>query len=245
MMELNAPQHDTPEVITSTDTVLVLHKPAGLITHSDGRTKEPSLAEWVAEHYPALAEVGEPWISPQGEHVRVCGLVHRLDRATSGVILAAKTNAAFEHLKRAFKERRVEKHYCALVHGHVQADTGTIVAEIARSGEVPKRWYAKPTVPQDKRAAITHWRVLARHVAEIGGPTTCVDLQPETGRTHQLRVHLASIGHPIAGDQLYAPDRPALPDLDRLALHAYSVTVDDMTFVAPLPEVLDRVSGKF
>ncbi len=231
-----------PEVIAETDDVLVLNKPAGLITHSDGRTVEPSVAEWITDRYPMLADVGEPWVSPQGEKVRVCGLVHRLDRTTSGVLVAAKTNKVFTYLKGEFKERRVEKTYHALVHGRMEG-AGTIVAEIARTGTVPKRWYAKPRDQSHSRAAITEWRVIKNFEVD-GAPVTYLELTPKTGRTHQLRVHLTSIGHPMVGDHLYAPDRPTLLGFTRTALHAYSISLtlagEPQTFTAPLPADFER-----
>ncbi len=227
-----------PVVIAETSDALVLNKPAGLIVHSDGRTVEPSVAEWVAEKYPALASVGEPWVSPQGESVRVCGVVHRLDRTTSGVLLVAKTPEMFSYLKGEFKARRVEKTYHALVYGNVEGESGRIVAEIARTGTVPKRWYAKPREENHTRAAITDWRVLKR-LGAGDEQATYLELSPKTGRTHQLRVHLSSIGHPIVGDHLYAPDKPALFGFTRPALHAYSITLtldgSREMFTAPLP----------
>jgi 23S rRNA pseudouridine1911/1915/1917 synthase len=228
-----------PTVLSETSDVLILNKPAGLIVHSDGRTVEPSVAEWVAEKYPTLADVGEPWVSPQGESVRVCGVVHRLDRTTSGVLLVAKTPEMFLYLKGEFKARRVEKMYHALVYGNVKGESGRIVAEIARTSTPPKRWYAKSREESHLRAAITDWRVLKRF--ETGGePVTYLELSPKTGRTHQLRVHLASIGHPIIGDHLYAEGKPTLFGFTRPALHAYciSLTLDGARemFTAPLPQ---------
>ncbi len=229
---------DFPELIAETSDVLVLNKLAGLIVHSDGRTVEPSVAEWVAEKYPALVNVGEPWVSPQGESVRVCGIVHRLDRTTSGVLLVAKTPEMFSNLKGEFKARRVEKTYHALVYGNVEGESGRIVAEIARTGTVPKRWYAKPREENHPRAAITDWRVMKRLETD-GVPVTYLEFSPKTGRTHQLRVHLSSIGHPIIADHLYASDKPAFFGFTRPALHAYSITLTlDGTrklFTAPLP----------
>lgn len=227
-----------PHVIAETDDLLVLDKPAGLIVHSDGRTEEPSLAEWVAENYPELANIGEPWVSPQGEHVQVSGIVHRLDRTTSGVMLVAKNREMFTYLKNEFKERRVEKIYWAHVYGDMEEE-GSIVAEIMRSNSVPKRWYARPCDESDKRAAITKWRVLARLIdPETGKHVTRLEVRPLTGRTHQIRVHMASIGHPIVSDHLYAPDRPQLLGFKYPALHAYSITVtllsgERATFMAP------------
>lgn len=228
-----------PDIIAETDELLAVSKPAGLIVHSDGRTEESSLAEWLIERYPFLENIGEPWVSPQGERVRIAGLVHRLDRTTSGVLLAAKTPEMFAYLKGEFKARRVEKTYRALVYGHVEADSGRIVAEIMRSSEPPKRWYARPCEENDIRAAITDWQVLKR--LEIGGePISYLELSPKTGRTHQLRVHLASIGHPIVADHVYAPERARL-GFERPMLHAYSISVvlpngKRRDFLAPLPD---------
>lgn len=231
----------TPVVLSETDEILVFDKPAGLIVHSDGRTQEPSVAAWLLEHYPALAEVGEPWISPQGERVLTAGLVHRLDRTTSGVLIAAKTPEMYAYLKGEFKARRVEKVYRAYVYGHMEEREGRIVAEIMRSSEAPRRWYARATDERDIRAAITEWRLLEK----LTDPATqeavsYIELSPKTGRTHQLRVHLASIGHPIIADHLYAALRTTLFGFARPALHAHSIafTLPDgthTTFVAPLP----------
>lgn len=213
----------------------MLDKPAGLIVHRDGRTEERSVAQWLAEHYPALCGVGGEWVSPQGERIALNGLVHRLDRTTSGIVLAAKSDAAFQYLKNEFKERRVEKKYLAYVYGHMGAKEGEIVAEIMRTSEPPKRWYARDCGRSDKRAAITHWRALKEGSDENGEPYSLVELEPKTGRTHQLRVHLAHIGHPIVADHLYAPGKPAILGFSRPALHALSIRIAGQRYEAPLP----------
>jgi 23S rRNA pseudouridine1911/1915/1917 synthase len=227
-----------PSVIAETEAFIVLDKPAGLICHSDGRTEEPSLVGWLCEQFPYLSDVGEPWVSPQGESVPIAGLVHRLDRPTSGVILVAKTNEEWRFLKNEFKERRVEKVYRAFAYGLLPVDSGTIVAEIMRSGVLPKRWYARPCDVSDNRAAITDWKVIGR--VHEGEPATYVEIYPKTGRTHQIRVHFATIGHPIVADHLYAVDMQPILGFTRPALHAYSISFADkrgerVKCMAPVP----------
>jgi 23S rRNA pseudouridine1911/1915/1917 synthase len=231
---------ETPRIIAETPEYLVLDKPAGLICHSDGRTVEPSVAEWLAEHHPETREVGEPWVSPQGESIRICGLAQRLDRTTSGVLVAARTQSAWEYLRGEFTARRVEKEYFAIVYGHVAGEQGRIVAEIMRSGEKPKRWYARDCEESDIRAAITEWQVLSRDVSPAGDPYSRMALFPKTGRTHQLRVHLAHIGHPIVADHLYAKERAPILGLSRTALHASAISFaresgEKVRYEVPLP----------
>lgn len=235
-----------PNVIAETDEILVLDKPAGLIVHSDGRTQEPSLADWILKAYPALAGVGEPWVSPQGERILLPGIVHRLDRTTSGVMLIAKTPEVYAYLKHEFKERRIEKTYRAVTYGHVDAAEGKITAEIMRSSGPPRRWYARPCEEGDVRAAVTRWRLL-KHLtdAETGEHASYIEVHPLTGRTHQIRVHLASIGHPIVADHLYASGTPTILGFKRPALHAYSVSFmlrgERAVFTAALPLDFKRV----
>lgn len=234
-----------PQVLAETDEVLAIDKPAGLIVHSDGRTVEPSVAEWLLEQYPELASVGEPWISPQGERVLLQGLVHRLDRTTSGVMIIAKTAEVYAYLKNEFKERRVEKLYRAFVYGHMELEKGKIVAEIMRSAEPPRRWYARACEESDKRAAITEWRLLKKLEEPGGEAASYIEAEPKTGRTHQIRVHLASIGHPVVADHLYAPDHAPILGFTRPALHAYHISLElsgaRATFTAPLPQDFNSV----
>jgi 23S rRNA pseudouridine1911/1915/1917 synthase len=229
-----------PQVIFEDDELLVIDKPAGLIVHSDGRTDEPSVAAWILKKYPSLKAVGESWVSPQGEVILLPGIVHRLDRTTSGVMLTAKTQETYQYLKQQFKERNIEKTYRAWVYGHPSIRAGQVVAEIVRTSKIPKRWAARPTAIDDPRAAITKWNVLKEtNDAATDEPVSLLDIKPVTGRTHQIRVHLASIGHPIIADHLYASDRTSLLGFARPALHGHALTLfiheEKCTFIAPLP----------
>ncbi len=230
-----------PTVIFEDADVLVINKPAGLIVHSDGRTDEPSLSDWLIAHYPELEGVGEPWTSPQGAVVERPGIVHRLDRTTSGVMVVAKTPEAHAFLKEEFKERRVAKEYRAYVYGHPKEDRGVIEAEIARIRSTPPRWGVARGGGKPGRAAITEWEVLSRGAdADSGEKVSFVAARPKTGRTHQIRVHLQYIHHPVVCDHLYAKGKPSLLGFMRPALHAFSLTLplpsgEKKTFEAPLP----------
>lgn len=233
--------HNEPEILYEDSDVLVINKPAGLIVHSDGRTKEPSVVEWILEKYPALKDVGEPWTSPQGEIVPRPGIVHRLDRTTSGVIVIAKTKEAHAFLKQQFQGRTIEKVYDAIVYGHPKEDSGVIEMEIGRTKTDPRKWSAQYGKKGKLRAAITEWNVLARGIdPETGEKITHIEARPKTGRTHQIRVHLKAIHHPIVCDHLYAEGKVCLLGFTRPALHARSLTLtllsgDIKTFTAPTP----------
>ncbi len=206
-----------PRVIDENEWLLAVDKPAGLITHSDGRTIEPSLSEWLGEKFPNLQGVGGAWVSPQGEEIALNGIVHRLDRTTSGVILVAKSTEAFAYLREKFKERQIDKKYIALLSGAPEEVSGKIVAEIVRTKDSPRRWRARVCSVDDPRAAITEWRLL-----EARGTCALVEIHPKTGRTHQIRVHFSSIGYPLLGDALYGGD---MSRYQTPALHALSVSL--------------------
>lgn len=232
---------DIPILYEDTDAV-VIAKPAGLITHSDGRTEEPSVADWALARYPETRDVGEPWTSPQGEVVLRPGIVHRLDRGTSGVMVIAKTQEAYLFLKQQFGDRSTEKSYRALVYGHPAKDAGTIEEEIVRIRSMPPRWgVAREGEGRTHRAAVTEWRVLSRGTdPATGEKVSYLEVRPKTGRTHQIRVHLKHLGHPVVCDPLYAKGRPCLFGLNRPALHAFALSItlpsgERHTFEAPLP----------
>jgi 23S rRNA pseudouridine1911/1915/1917 synthase len=230
-----------PEIVYEDEDVLVINKPAGLIVHSDGRTAEPSVAEWAVARYPQMKGVGEPWESPQGEIVERPGIVHRLDRTTSGVMILAKTAEAHAFLKKQFQDRETKKEYLALVYGHPKEDAGIIEKEIVRIKSVPPRWGVAHGLENKKRAAITEWKVLKRGTEpETGEKVSLLSVLPKTGRTHQIRVHLKALGYPIVSDHLYAAGKPQLFGIRRPALHAERLSItlpsgERRAFEAPLP----------
>ncbi len=225
-----------PTVIYEDEYVLALDKPSGVLVHSDGRSGEGTLVDWVVQNYPDIKDVGEEQVLQNGVKIKRPGIVHRLDRETSGVILVAKTPESFEFLKNEFKDRRVQKVYHAVVWGNFSADKmlGVIDKPIGRSASDFRKWSAEYGAKGELREATTEYRVIGQN-EEI----SYLEVRPKTGRTHQIRVHLKAIGHPVVGDKLYGPAKPS-PIFDRLALHAVSIKLmlPDGTYItieAPLP----------
>ncbi len=240
-----------PSVLYEDTEMIVLDKPAGLITHPDGRTIEPSVTSWLLLNYPALAGVGEPWRSPQGEIIDRPGIVHRLDRTTSGIMIVAKTPEAHALLKEAFQKRAVEKEYRAYVYGHPKENRGIIEAEIERVRSTPPRWGVVKGGGSSGRAAVTEWEVLARGTdKDSGEKATFLMARPKTGRTHQIRVHLQAIHHPVVHDHLYAKGRASILGFERPALHAHQLSLsvplgERKTFIAPLPYDFEEAARRF
>lgn len=219
--------------------LLVINKPAGLPVHAGVKREHPTLADALVARYPNLASVGEDPLRP--------GIVHRLDKDTSGVMLIARTPEMFQHLKQEFQARQVRKQYLAIVRGWMGDEEGTIKLPIIRSKRNPLR----RTVARRKEGKPAE---TAFHVREHFTHYTLLDVYPQTGRMHQIRVHLSHLGFPIVGDQLYGKHvkDPDLPRVRRHLLHALSISVTlpsgkTHTFEAPLPddmqEVLTRLRG--
>jgi 23S rRNA pseudouridine1911/1915/1917 synthase len=238
------------ETLYEDDDILVVNKPAGLVVHPDGRTQEPSVSEWFAERYPESRDVGEHIEKTSGEVIERHGVVHRIDRDTSGILLLAKTREGYECLKEQFKNREVEKAYHAFVYGSVKDDRGTINLPIGRSSGDFRKWKAatlslllgKGKVRGEVREAITYYEVLKRSPDNSpAGGWTFVEAKPKTGRTHQIRVHFQAIHHPVVADALYAASKPKLLGFERLALHARkigfkNVQGEKIEVEAPYPE---------
>lgn len=191
-------------VVHEDDDLLVVDKPAGLVVHPGAGHPEGTLVNGLLARYPELAEVGQP-DRP--------GIVHRLDRGTSGLMAVARTQRAYDALVSALQARDVARHYKALVWGHQDSPHGVVDAPIGRSSREPTRM----AVSADGREARTHYEVDLQFSEP--SDTSLLWCRLETGRTHQIRVHLAAIGHPVVGDQRYGGHRASIA-LDRPFLHA-------------------------
>jgi 23S rRNA pseudouridine1911/1915/1917 synthase len=209
------------------DDLVVLSKPAGLVVHPGAGHPDGTLVNGVLARYPEVAGVGDP-ARP--------GIVHRLDRDTSGLLVVARTQDAYEGLVEMLAAHDVERRYDALVWDHLEAKRGVIDAPIGRSVRHPTRM----SVREGGRSARTRYEVRTEFRDPDVSLLTC---RLETGRTHQIRVHLQAIGHPVVGDPVYGGARKALP-VDRPFLHAgglefvHPVTGEEIEVAEPLPEEL-------
>lgn len=210
------------------DDVVVVDKPAGVVVHPGAGRPDGTLANGLLARIPEIAKLGP-------EHR--WGIVHRIDRDTSGLLIVAKTPFAFDHLQAALKNRSVNRRYLALVTGRFANATGTIDAPVGRDHAHPTRM----TVAEGGRPARTHYRRLADWEDH---DESLMSLTLETGRTHQIRVHMRAIDHSIVGDPVYGPGRRMPGDPGRTWLHAEALTFEHpsgsgpMTVHAPLPEDL-------
>ncbi len=219
------------DIVYEDDDLLVINKPAGMVVHPAYGHHSGTLVNALLAHCPQLATSGED-DRP--------GIVHRLDKDTSGLIVVAKHDAARQHLQHQFKQREVEKVYLALVEGRLEPPQGIIEAPIGRDPRRRKRM----AVLRSGREARTEYTV-----AEYFDQYTLVEAHPHTGRTHQIRVHLAFIGHPVAGDRVYGRRKQRLP-LQRQFLHAHRLAFrqpssgEVVEVEAPLPPDLAEVLAR-
>ena len=253
---LRALAEDIPlDIVYEDDDLAVINKPAGMMVHvGAGATEDErnrgTLVNALLHHFNHLSEVGGE-LRP--------GIVHRLDKETSGLIIVAKNDVAHRKLALQFSKREIKKRYTALVHGWPEKDRGSINTPISRDAIRRTRMTTKGS---GGRTAISHYEVRER-IASIYGKFALVDVRIETGRTHQIRVHMASIGHPVVGDSLYGapkelkrwnmkapPGSPGVIQLGRNFLHAAAVefkqprTGTTLALEAPLPEELTVFLGR-
>jgi 23S rRNA pseudouridine1911/1915/1917 synthase len=245
------------DIIYEDEDLSVINKPAGMMVHAgSGATEDArnrgTLVNALLSHYAQLSHSTDP-VRP--------GIVHRLDKQTSGLIIVARNDAAHLKLGEMFSRRQIRKTYIALVHGAIKQDHGTINASISR--DVIRRTRMTTKRDAGARSAVSHYTAIERIDSRFG-KFTLVSVRIETGRTHQIRVHLASIGHPVVGDTLYgAPARipilgprkksapePETISLDRNFLHAaelefaHPITGKSISLKAPLPEELNDLHKK-
>ncbi|MFH0846289.1 MAG: RluA family pseudouridine synthase [Patescibacteria group bacterium] len=206
------------EKIFENDEVVVVNKPTGLMVHGDGRSLEKTLEDWFIENYPESKEVGESIILQNGEEIKKSGIVHRLDKETSGVLILAKTQESFLNLKTQFQNKEVKKIYNVFVWGRMKNDEGVIDRPIGRSGKDFRQWSAQRGARGTLREAVTEYKVLQKN-----DEFSFLEVNLKTGRTHQIRVHMKAINYPVVGDKLYAPKRDMALGFERLALHSRSV----------------------
>ncbi|MDP2676820.1 MAG: RluA family pseudouridine synthase [bacterium] len=197
------------QIIYEDEDIIAVNKPAGISVHPDKYHKEDTLIQMIAGQFPEIEGVGEDPARP--------GLVHRLDKDTSGVLVVARNKKAFEFLKKQFQERKIIKEYLALVVGRVKEKKGTINLPIGRSKNDPTKRVAEGSMRGVVRDARTDYEV----VEYFGDDFTYMRASPKTGRTHQIRVHFKTIGYPIVCDKLYGGKRYVCPlGLSRHFLHA-------------------------
>ncbi len=219
---LPEPEDIPLDIVYEDDDLAVLNKPKGMVVHPAPGNESGTLVNALLYRFGTLSEANGP--RP--------GIVHRIDRFTSGLLVVAKNDVAHEALSRQFADHSAHREYVCLVHGNLKEDSGTVNAPIGRHHTDRKRM----AVVENGRHAVTHW-----HVAERFGTETLLDVALETGRTHQIRVHMAYIKHPILGDEVYGSPAPKL-GLSGQALHGYRLTFahpatgETMTFTAPVPE---------
>jgi len=249
---LRAMAEDIPlDIIYEDDDLSVVNKPAGMMVHAgsgatDDARNRGTLVNALLHHYRQLSSTGGE-LRP--------GIVHRLDKQTSGLIIIARNDAAHLKLADMFSRRQMRKTYIALVHGHLKQDAGTIDAAISR--DVIRRTRMTTRRATGGRTAISHYEAVRRIDSEFFGKFTLVRVRIETGRTHQIRVHMSSIGHPVMGDTLYgAPGGLRVPGkgaggetirLNRNFLHAAELafahprTGKMLELSSPLPEELKEI----
>lgn len=251
----------TISIIHEDDDLIVIDKPAGMIVNKADTTQHiETVQDWVEKergikidevslsHLPKYGELG--W-NPETDFLRRGGIVHRLDKETSGILLIAKKPASFVHLQKQFRERNVKKVYLAFAHGEIVPHDGEINVPV---GRLPWNKKIFGIVPGGKESKTLYQVLEVYDDLKTKERMSFVELYPQSGRTHQIRVHLQYIRHPIFADFLYAGRKTARKDrklLDRVFLHASKITFvhpaieKQMTFTAPLPEELSGCLAQF
>jgi 23S rRNA pseudouridine1911/1915/1917 synthase len=268
------------KILFEDKNVLVIDKPAGIIVHSDGKSKparrdshsggEKTIADWILLNYPSIKNVGEPiLIEKKGgkiEKILRPGIVHRLDKETSGVLLIAKNKKTFDFLKEQFQNHKIKKVYRAFVYGSVSdpkaslatGKRGVINVPIGRSQKDIQAYTAGRGAREPLRDAVTEYIILNKFTdtnneikkKEVLHQYSFIEAYPKTGRTHQIRVHMRYINHPIVSDPIYRGNKDLALRMKRLALHSLSITFqlpsgELKTVESPLPLDFKKVINTY
>ena len=255
------------KILFEDKNVLVVDKPAGIAVHADARTsdKEVTMADLILDYDKKLAKVGEPMeVEYKGEKIKISrpGIVHRLDRETSGALLVARNQKTFLMLKEQFQSHKIKKVYRAFVYGYVSdpkaslltGKRGVINVPIGRSPIDIRMWTAGRGARPPLREAVTEYIILNKFtdsekdsdIKNVEHQFSYIEAYPRTGRTHQIRVHMRYINHPVVSDPLYRGTKELSLGMKRLALHSYSVTFalsngELKTVESPLPADFKKV----
>lgn len=230
------PKSLEPKIIFEDTNFLVINKPAGILVHARDEQlldQEPTIVQWLLKKYPSIKKIGDnPILRP--------GIVHRLDKEASGIMVIAKTAKAFDFLKEQFKNREVKKEYLAWVYGQLPTNWGTISFPIGRSRE-EGRMAARPVSTTKEEIQLGKEALTEYEVLESQPHKALIKVMPKTGRTHQIRVHFFALNHPLIGDPLYQSKSFKSIPTERLLLHAHQLTFKNLegkeqTFTAPIPK---------
>lgn len=226
----------TIPILFENENFIIIDKPSGLVVHPYDHSTEDTLLTFLQNHYPLIFAINNEKKLMDGRTIALGGLVHKLDRDTSGVMVITKNQQTFDEIKQQFIHHTAKKKYIALVEGLIADETFRIDGPLGRNKKDYKQ-SVNPINPRGElREAITDVRVISR-----GGNMTLVELSPITGRTHQLRAHMAHIGHPIIGDRAYGSTK----DSPRIMLHAkslsFSLLGEDYSFEVEPPFTLDTM----
>lgn len=232
------------DILFENEHFIIINKPAGIQVHPDFNEKENTIVNGLVAQYPEIAKLKDDHI--YSFQMRP-GIVHRLDKETSGVLIIAKNKKSFLEFKKMFQDKTIAKKYLAIVYGVLEEKSGVIDKPLARTTNYRKQTIANKRTKTKVREALTEYNV----IKELGNSYSLVEVLPKTGRTHQIRVHLCSIGHPIIGDNLYRKKSyPKLEEAKRHMLHASEITFElfgeKYDFTAPTPkdfkEILKKIS---
>lgn len=253
------------KILFEDKNVLVIDKPAGVVVHPDGKSKIKTISDWLILNYPSIKNVGEPIkLRINNEELRIerPGIVHRLDKETSGVLLVAKNQKTFDFLKEQFQNHKIKKVYKMFVYGYVSdpkaslltGKRGVINVPIGHSQKDIRAYTAGRGAREPLRDAVTEYIILNKFTdtnddvekKEVSHQYSYIEAYPKTGRTHQIRVHMRYINHPIVSDPLYRGAKEKALGMKRLALHAHSITFslpngELKTVEAPLPTDFKKV----